>query len=208
VYESKKIALAPGDMIRITQNGFTMDNQRLNNGDLREIKGFTKAGDIKLTNGWIVAGEYGNVTHGYCVTSYSSQSKSVDRVFVAESCESFRAADRQQFYVSASRFKEALTIYTDDKRQLLEAVSKSSERPSATDLAGSQQTKTSRPAVINQTDGVQTPNANGTEGEKQKQTQKEELSPAHKQHFTKTHVEQLLHGDEGVRKRMAVWHRV
>jgi len=53
---------------------------------------------------------------------------------VAESSESFRAADRQQFYVSVSRFKEALAIYTDDKGQLLEAVSKTSERPSATDL--------------------------------------------------------------------------
>ena len=68
------------------------------------------------------------------VTSYSSQSKSVDCVFIAESAESFRAAGREQFYVSASRFKEALTIYTDDKHELLRAVSKTSERPSATDL--------------------------------------------------------------------------
>jgi hypothetical protein len=58
----------------------------------------------------------------------------VDCVFVAESSESFRAADREQFYVSASRFKETLTIYTDDKHHLLEAVRKSSHRPSALDL--------------------------------------------------------------------------
>jgi conjugative relaxase-like TrwC/TraI family protein len=134
VYESKEITLAPGDMIRITQNGFAKGKQRLNNGDLRQISGFSVEGDIKLTNGWVIAKDYGNLTHGYCLTSYSSQSKGVDRVFVAESSESFRAADREQFYVSASRFKEALTIYTDDKRQLLEAVSKSSARPSATDL--------------------------------------------------------------------------
>ena len=47
---------------------------------------------------------------------------------------SFVSADREQFYVSASRFKEALTIYTDDKSQLLDAVRKSSQRPSALDL--------------------------------------------------------------------------
>jgi hypothetical protein len=82
----------------------------------------------------VVSKDYGNLTHGYCLTSYSSQSKGVDCVFVAESSESFRAAGREQFYVSASRFKEALTIYTDDKRELLNAVSKSSQRPSATDL--------------------------------------------------------------------------
>ena len=134
IYESRKIALAAGDMIRITQNGFTNDKRRLNNGDLKQVKGFTKDGDIKLTNGWVVSKDYGNLTHGYCLTSYSSQSKGVDCVFVAESSESFRAAGREQFYVSASRFKEALTIYTDDKHQLLEAVRKSSHRPSATDL--------------------------------------------------------------------------
>ena len=134
LYEAKTIALAPGDRIRITQNGFAKDKQRLNNGDLRQVKRFTKEGDIKLTNGWVIPKDYGNLAHGYCLTSYSAQSKGVDCVFVAESSESFRAAYREQFYVSASRFKEALTIYTDDKRQLLEAISKSSKRPSASDL--------------------------------------------------------------------------
>jgi conjugative relaxase-like TrwC/TraI family protein len=134
VYEARKITLAAGDWLRITQNGFTKEKQRLNNGDLKQVKGFTKDGDIKLANGWVVSKDFGNLTHGYCLTSYSSQSKGVDCVFVAESSESFRAADREQFYVSASRFKEALTIYTDDKHQLLEAVRKTSHRPSATDL--------------------------------------------------------------------------
>ena len=134
VYGSREIPLAAGDWIRITQNGFTKEKQRLNNGDLKQVKGFTKDGDIRLANGWVLSKDYGNLTHGYCLTSYSSQSKGVDCVFVAESSESFRAADREQFYVSASRFKENLTIYTDDKHQLLEAVRKSSHRPSATDL--------------------------------------------------------------------------
>lgn len=147
VYESRQIALAPRDMVRITQNGFTQGKQRLSNGDLKQIKGFTKDGDIELTNGWVVSKVYGNLAHGYCLTSHSSQSKSVDRVFIAESSESFQAADREQFYVSASRFKEALTVYTDDKHQLLEAVSKSSQRPSATDLAVKELRKTFRRAA-------------------------------------------------------------
>lgn len=131
-------------MIRISQNGFTRDGQRLNNGDLKQVKGFTSDGDIRLVNGWVVSKDYGNLTHGYCVTSYGSQSKRVDCVFVAESSESFRAADREQFYVSASRFKEALTIYTDDKEELLSAIFKTSERPSATDLMNQQSRKTTR----------------------------------------------------------------
>jgi hypothetical protein len=134
VYESQRVSLAPGDMIRITQNGFTRDRKRVNNGDLKQIKGFIKQGAIELSNGWVISADYGNLTHGYCVTSHTAQSKGVDCVFVAESSESFRAADREQFYVSASRFKETLTIYTDDKGELLDAVNKTSQRPSATDL--------------------------------------------------------------------------
>jgi ATP-dependent exoDNAse (exonuclease V) alpha subunit len=135
VYESREIGVAAGDWIRVTQNGFTEDGHRLNNGDLKQVKAFTKDGDIKLANGWVIAKDFGNLTHGYCITSYSSQSKGVDCVLVAESSESFLAADREQFYVSVSRFKESLTIYTDDKHQLLECVRKSSRRPSAMDLA-------------------------------------------------------------------------
>ena len=151
VYESRKIALAARDWVRITQNGFTKDKRRLNNGDLKQIKGFTPNDDIKLANGWVISKDYGNLTHGYCLTSYSSQSKGVDCVFVAESSESFRAADREQFYVSASRFKEALTIYTDDKHQLLDAVKKSSQRPSALDLITKEIPESSDEAVTKKT---------------------------------------------------------
>jgi ATP-dependent exoDNAse (exonuclease V) alpha subunit len=161
VYESRQIALAAGDWIRITQNGFTKDRHRLNNGDLKQVKGITKDGDIKLVNGWVISKDYGNLTHGYCLTSYSSQSKGVDCVFVAEGSESFHAADREQFYVSASRFKDALTIYTDDKHQLLEAVGKSSHRPSAMDLVtkgiseSASETSTKKPLPLEDVRNIQ-----------------------------------------------------
>ena len=148
VYESREINLAVGDWLRVTQNGFTKDKHRLNNGDLKQVKGFTKDGDIKLDNGWVIAKDFGNLTHGYCITSHSSQSKGVDCVFVAEGSESFRAADREQFYVSASRFKDALTIYTDDKHELLEAVRKSSHRPAAMDLAKKQVAESVREGAV------------------------------------------------------------
>ncbi len=168
IYESRKIALAAGDMIRITQNGFTNDKRRLNNGDLKQVKGFTKEGDIKLTNGWVLPKDYGNLTHGYCLTSYSSQSKGVDCVFVAESSESFRAAGREQFYVSASRFKDALTIYTDDKRELLNAVRKSSQRPSATDLVKREISEAVNESAVTQSPSVAIKNVHREISEAQK----------------------------------------
>ncbi len=98
------------------------------------MKGFDGEGNIVLDNGWLVARDFGHLAYGYVVTSHSSQGKTVDRVLVGQSSESFPASSREQFYVSASRAKESVTIYTDNKQDLLDAVSRSDERLSATEL--------------------------------------------------------------------------
>ncbi|MCE0496494.1 MAG: AAA family ATPase [Methylacidiphilales bacterium] len=135
VYESHTIALAPKDKIRITQNGFAADGKhRLNNGAVYQVKGFTKDGDLKLSNGWVIGKDYGNLAHGYCQTSHVAQSKTVDCVFVAQSMESFGASSTEQFFVSISRARESVTIYTDDKARLAEAIQSSGARMSAHEL--------------------------------------------------------------------------
>jgi conjugative relaxase-like TrwC/TraI family protein len=135
VYETQSLRLAPGDKIRITQNGFTSDGKRrLNNGAVQQVKGFTKAGDLKLTNGWIVGKDYGNLAHGYCQTSHVAQSKTVDRVFVAQSAASLGASSAEQFYVSVSRARDSVTVYTDDKARLAETIQSSSARMTAHEL--------------------------------------------------------------------------
>jgi aspartokinase len=88
-----------------------------------------------LDNGWVLDKNFGNLAHGYCVTSHSSQGKTIQRLFVAECEASLPAASREQFYVSVSRGVEAIKIYTDNKDALMDAVAVSGERPAATDLA-------------------------------------------------------------------------
>jgi hypothetical protein len=39
------------------------------------VGGFTRGGDIKLTNGFVIPKNYGGMTHGYVVTSHASQGK-------------------------------------------------------------------------------------------------------------------------------------
>ncbi|MFO0946462.1 MAG: AAA family ATPase, partial [Planctomycetota bacterium] len=129
LFRSSELSLAPGDKVRITQNGMSADGKhRLNNGALYQIAKFDDAGNIVLNNGWTVDKDFGYLAHGYVVTSHSSQGKTVDRVFVGQSSESFPASSREQFYVSASRAKEKVTVYTDNNEELLDAVSKSDER--------------------------------------------------------------------------------
>jgi conjugative relaxase-like TrwC/TraI family protein len=155
VYGRDEIPLAKGDKLRITMNGFVPETRpgqgqgknRLDNGEIFSIDGFTRGGDIRLTNGVVIPKTYGGVTHGYVVTSHASQGKTVDTVLIALGSESLAAANRQQFYVSVSRGRESVRLYTDDKAGVLDAVQRSAARLSATELMGSEEAKPKRGVV-------------------------------------------------------------
>lgn len=142
VYRREAVSLTVGDLVRITQNGYATetertgkaDRARLNNGALFTVEGFTREGDIRLTNGFVVPKDYGHLTYGYAVTSHAAQGKTVDQVFIAMGQDALAAASREQFYVSVSRGREAVRIYTDDTQAMLDAVRTSGRRLSATEL--------------------------------------------------------------------------
>lgn len=146
VYRPGECELAAGDVVRITQNGYgtetertgKVDRPRLNNGALFQVEGFTREGNIRLTNGFVVPKHYGHLAYGYASTSHSAQGKTVDKVFVAMGQDALIAASREQFYVSVSRGRESVTLYTDDKQAMLDAVKTSGQRLSATELLAGQ----------------------------------------------------------------------
>jgi conjugative relaxase-like TrwC/TraI family protein len=138
VYRPAALTLAAGDRVRITASGTTKDGEhRLSNGDLRTVKGFTSRGDLVIDNGWVIDRDFGHLALGYVITSHASQGRTVDRVIVGQSSESFPASNQRQFYVSASRGKHQALIFTDDKKALLKAVARPDEALSATDFAQS-----------------------------------------------------------------------
>jgi hypothetical protein len=147
VFRSGRLPVAPGDLVRITRNGHSADGKHaLNNGAVYRVTQFNRRGDLVLENGWTVARDFGFLSHGYTLTSHASQGRTVDRVFIGQSSHSFPASSREQFYVSVSRAREQATIYTDDKRALLDAVSRRDDRISATELLGDRDHEVGRPA--------------------------------------------------------------
>jgi conjugative relaxase-like TrwC/TraI family protein len=134
VFTPRKTELCQGDKIRITGNGKTLENTHLFNGGLFSVKGFDKDGNIRLSNNTTLSKEFGNFSHGYVMTSHASQGKTVDKVIISQSSESLKASSSEQFYVSVSRGRQDVAIYTNDKTELLKAVSKSGERTSAIEL--------------------------------------------------------------------------
>ena len=142
VYRPTQLALAVGDRVRVTAGGKTKDGKhRLSNGSLLTVQGFTKRGDIIVDHGWVIDRDFGHLTHGYVVTSHASQGVTVDKVFVGMSSESFPATNQRTAYVAVTRGKEQAQIFTDDRKELLKAVSRPDDPLSATELAESTQQK-------------------------------------------------------------------
>ena len=74
VYTRSSIKVAAGDVVRVTANGWDKSKRhKLNNGAQYTVSGFTKEGNIALTNGWILSKDFGHLTHGYVSTSHASQ---------------------------------------------------------------------------------------------------------------------------------------
>ncbi len=72
---------------------------------------------------------------GYAVTSYGSQGKTVDYVLFSDSTIK-AATNAQQWYVTISRGRRGIRIFTPDKEQLRENVTRSGHRPLAMEFAG------------------------------------------------------------------------
>jgi conjugative relaxase-like TrwC/TraI family protein len=138
VYAPGEIRLAAGDAIRITAGGKTKDGRhKLDNGAMYTVDAFTAAGDIRLNNGWVLGKSFGHLTHGYTMTSFAAQGRTVDRVLIAMGRESLPAINAQQVYVSVSRGRTQATIYTNMAYLLLrDAIRKTETRVSGVELMG------------------------------------------------------------------------
>lgn len=140
VYHQDQIKLAVGDRVRITKNGRTADERgRLTNGAVHMVTGFTKHGAIELDGHQrrkpkIAPVKFGHLAYGSVMTSNTAQGNEAHRVIVAQSSLSVGAASSEQFYVSVSRGRDSVAIYTDSKESLIEAVKRSGARVSAVEM--------------------------------------------------------------------------
>lgn len=142
LYRPKAISLAVGDKLRFTSTVKTLDNKHtLKNGMVKTVAGFDSRGNIKLDNNWTVAKDAGHFRMGWVDTSFAAQGKTVQRVLLGMAAGSAPAMSQENFYVSASRGKEKMTLYTDSKDAVREAVQRSSSKLAALDLRAKPQPK-------------------------------------------------------------------
>ena len=148
VYQPGTIGLSKGDTVRVTRNGFDEGEKRLNNGQTLEVVSVRKNGKLVLRNSSSKTSyalnhqDFGHLAHAHCVTSYAAQGRTVDEVFISQPAATFAATDAKQFYVSVSRARDRVRIFTDDKEALLEHAAELGSRQSALELVKPQRNPT------------------------------------------------------------------
>jgi hypothetical protein len=133
VCERKELALSAGDRLQLKASGRSVEGAKLANGELATVKEMQQDGRILLADGRTLAAGFRQLVRGYAVTSYASQGKSVDHVLFSDSAVKAATSD-QQWYVTISRGKKGVHIFTTDKEQLRDNITRSGERPLAVDL--------------------------------------------------------------------------
>jgi len=134
VCRSRDIPLAENDRLHLKANRKLSDGNRVTNGELVTVKAIHPSGDIELADGRILDNGFREFLPGYAVTSYGSQGKTVDYVLFSDSTIK-TATNAQQWYVTISRGRRGVHIFTSDKEQLRENVSRSGHRTLAFEFA-------------------------------------------------------------------------
>ena len=134
VCQLRDVALAAGDRLHLKANRKLASGARVTNGELVTVKSVRADGGIELSDGRVLDSSFREFLLGYAVTSYGSQGKTVDYVLFSDSTIK-AATNAQQWYVTISRGRRGVRIFTPDKQQLRENVTRSGHRPLAMELA-------------------------------------------------------------------------
>ncbi len=135
LYRPESVMLAAGDRIRFTGTvTAAKSDHKYKNGDTVTVAGFTEGGNLRLDDGHVVEAEAGHFRPAFVETSFGAQGQTVQRVILGMSSASLGATNQEQMYVSASRARERMTLYTDDKDAVKSAIVRSSQKTAALDL--------------------------------------------------------------------------
>jgi conjugative relaxase-like TrwC/TraI family protein len=130
----REIRVAENDRLHLKANRKLASGARTTNGELVTVKAVRADGGVELTDGRVLDKDFREFLPGYAVTSYGSQGKTVDYVLFSDSTVK-AATNTQQWYVTISRGRRGIRIFTPDKQQLRENVARPGHRPLALEFA-------------------------------------------------------------------------
>jgi conjugative relaxase-like TrwC/TraI family protein len=129
--------VAPGDRLQLKFNGKSKEGLPIANGELVTVRRVAADGSLTVEDDRLtvktLSPQQRLFNRGYAVTSYASQGKTVDTVLVADAgCRA--ATNRNQWYVSISRGRKRVIVFTDNKAELRASIEQSGDRGLALEM--------------------------------------------------------------------------
>ena len=128
VLVSSTMQLSVGDQIRVTA-GFREGKNMFKNNDVAQVREITTNTELVLHDGRRMRRDGARIDQGVCITSHASQCRTVDQVVALPD-----GADAKGWYVSLSRARIAMHVYTRNKTALRQSVMQPGERKSVWEL--------------------------------------------------------------------------
>ena len=153
VCQVRQLPLTGGDRLQLKANSRTRQRERLVNGELVTVQKVMADGRIKLQDGRVLDADYRQFVRGFAITSYASQGKTIDYVLFSDATIK-AATNQQQWYVTISRGRRGIRIFTSDKEQLRENIGRSGDRELALDLAVALRQGMNASVGIDKTQGI------------------------------------------------------
>jgi hypothetical protein len=123
VLVSSTMEVSVGDRIRVTA-GFREGKHVFKNNDIADVREVTDT-ELVVHDGRRMRRDGARIDQGVCITSHASQCRTVDQAVVLPD-----GADAKGWYVSLSRARDAMHVYTRDKAELRRSVMNPGERKS------------------------------------------------------------------------------
>jgi conjugative relaxase-like TrwC/TraI family protein len=134
---AKEMGIAIGDRLQLKFNGKSAEGLRLSNGELVTVCQVSPDGSLVVEAGAgarkTLAPAQRLLVRGYAVTSYGSQGKTVDTVILADAANR-AATNAHQWYVTISRGRRRVLVFTPDKEALRLQVEQAGGNQLAVDL--------------------------------------------------------------------------
>jgi len=122
-----------GDKVIVKANYATSPENKVLNGTIAKIDAIEKDGSIKLSNGKVLGPQFKQFDHGYAITSQASQGKTAWKVIICAGSQSGMALCKNLLYVSCSRGRATISVYTDNLKEFAKNAQRSSGRKLVTE---------------------------------------------------------------------------
>jgi ATP-dependent exoDNAse (exonuclease V) alpha subunit len=127
VFTAQPLVIMTGDRIQFTRNDRELDRINGGRGTITAIDQQSRTATVRGPHGQTQTLNLDHtrdqhIRHAYVETAFAAQGRTADHVIIHADSKAANLVDQKSFYVSVSRARESVAIYTNDRAKLVSAI--------------------------------------------------------------------------------------